>query len=448
MKGKENVNPCERKLRKTERNVSFRSTPMARRGSKMLQAALDVSKPTLFAKGDAKNINTTQKRKRDTYNDTEMSATKRRYMVRKLMAPSEKMQTRSQNKTSPKQEPNRTHNKSAPEDTESENASPHNIKDQSCLQRLTVPFANLHISVNRSHLTHDDIDHRNRHKMFECSEYAFGIFEYMRMRQDVFTISSNFIEIVQKEITTDMRAVVVNWMVQVLEHLHLKNEVLHLSVNILDLFLQKVSVPRTKLQLVGVTALFIATKFEHSRHPNASDFLYFCADAYTKEQLIYMELFILSKVGFDINIPLSYAFIRRFAKCARVNMETLILGRYLLELALVDYDFVAVKSSMLAAAALWLAVNMKKYDNIWDDTMVYYTCYRESDLFPLCRQLNELVRSAEHYKLQAVRVKYSASVLYCVSSAPPLTKAHLSQEEERITQETATCKKYEIIGLI
>lgn len=109
----------------------------------------------------------------------------------------------------------RTHIKSAPDDIESENASPHNIKDQSCLQRLTVPFANLHISVNRSHLTHDDIDHRNRHKMFECSEYAFGIFEYMRMRQDVFTISSNFIEIVQKEITTDMRAVVVNWMVQV-----------------------------------------------------------------------------------------------------------------------------------------------------------------------------------------------------------------------------------------
>lgn len=44
------------------------------------------------------------------------------------------------------------------------------------------------------------------------------------------------------------------------------------------------------------------------------DFLYICDDAYKREELIAMEMNILSTLKFDINIPIPYRFLRRFAK--------------------------------------------------------------------------------------------------------------------------------------
>lgn len=48
--------------------------------------------------------------------------------------------------------------------------------------------------------------------------------------------------------------------------------------------------------------------------PCVDDFLYICDDAYKREELIAMEMSILSTLKFDINIPIPYRFLRRFAK--------------------------------------------------------------------------------------------------------------------------------------
>lgn len=48
--------------------------------------------------------------------------------------------------------------------------------------------------------------------------------------------------------------------------------------------------------------------------PCVDDFLYICDDAYKRDELIAMEMSILSTLKFDINIPIAYRFLRRFAK--------------------------------------------------------------------------------------------------------------------------------------
>lgn len=61
------------------------------------------------------------------------------------------------------------------------------------------------------------------------------------------------------DVTGDMRAILVNWMVEVVREYKLRSETLHLSVNYVDRFLsQTTSVRRDKLQLVGTSALMIA----------------------------------------------------------------------------------------------------------------------------------------------------------------------------------------------
>ena len=48
--------------------------------------------------------------------------------------------------------------------------------------------------------------------------------------------------------------------------------------------------------------------------PVLDDFLYICDDAYMRDDLIRMEIILLRSLVFDLGIPLSYRFLRRYAK--------------------------------------------------------------------------------------------------------------------------------------
>lgn len=66
----------------------------------------------------------------------------------------------------------------------------------------------------------------------------------------------------QSVITRRMRAMLVDWMVEVQENFELNHETLYLSVKIVDLYLDKVKISKDKLQLVGAAALFLSCKYD------------------------------------------------------------------------------------------------------------------------------------------------------------------------------------------
>lgn len=62
----------------------------------------------------------------------------------------------------------------------------------------------------------------------------------------------------QQDITSSMRSILVDWLVEVSEEYKLHRETLFLAVNYIDRFLSKISVLRGKLQLVGAASMFLA----------------------------------------------------------------------------------------------------------------------------------------------------------------------------------------------
>ena len=92
--------------------------------------------------------------------------------------------------------------------------------------------------------------------------------------------------------------------------------------------------------------------------PIIDDFIYVSDSAYDRKELIKMEIDILKTVKFDIGMPLSYTFLRRYSKCIKADMKFLTLARYILELSLQDYSFAYVRDSIKACAALYLAMKM------------------------------------------------------------------------------------------
>ncbi|KAB0372107.1 hypothetical protein FD755_015899, partial [Muntiacus reevesi] len=94
--------------------------------------------------------------------------------------------------------------------------------------------------------------------------------------------------------------------------------------------------------------------------PSVNDFLYICNDIYKRDEMLAMEASILKILKFDINIPIAYHFLRRYARCVYASMKTLTLSRFICELTLLEYDYVQERASKLAAASFFLALCMNE----------------------------------------------------------------------------------------
>lgn len=119
----------------------------------------------------------------------------------------------------------------------------------------------------------------------------------------------------QNDINEKMRAILIDWLIEVHLKFKLLPETLFLTVNIIDRYLEKVTdIHRTKLQLVGVTAMLIASKYEEIYAPEVRDFVYITDKAYTKEEILKMEQNILYALDFNLTFPSSLRFLERYCK--------------------------------------------------------------------------------------------------------------------------------------
>lgn len=68
-----------------------------------------------------------------------------------------------------------------------------------------------------------------------------------------------YMEKVQMDITPHMRGILVDWLVEVAEEYRLLSDTLHLAVSYIDRFLSVNIVNKPSLQLLGVSAVLIAS---------------------------------------------------------------------------------------------------------------------------------------------------------------------------------------------
>ncbi len=100
---------------------------------------------------------------------------------------------------------------------------------------------------------------------------------------------SRFLMNDQPEVTERMRAILVDWLVDVHLKFRMKAETLFITVNVLDRFLERQQATTANLQLVGVASLLIAAKYEEIYPPELHQFLNVADNAYSKSELLAME---------------------------------------------------------------------------------------------------------------------------------------------------------------
>ncbi|MEQ2157376.1 hypothetical protein GOODEAATRI_001259 [Goodea atripinnis] len=181
----------------------------------------------------------------------------------------------------------------------------------------------------------------------EVPEYAAEIHTYLREMEVKTRPKAGYMK-KQPDITNSMRAILVDWLVEVGEEYKLQNETLYLAVNYIDRFLSSMSVLRGKLQLVGTAAMLLASyvpafttthflrlytcpcvkvtivqcrKFEEIYPPEVAEFVYITDDTYTKKQVLRMEHLVLKVLSFDLAAPTINQFLTQYFCNQAVNKQ-------------------------------------------------------------------------------------------------------------------------------
>jgi len=262
-----------------------------------------------------------------------------------------------------------------------------------------------------------DIDKESEKDPFQCSEYAVDIYSYLRTIEKKLYVSDYMPK--QTEINERMRSILIDWLIQVHGRFGLLQETLYLTVHLIDRFLEHHMVIRSKLQLVGVSAMLLASKYEETYAPEVGDFVYITDNSYTKGQIKKMEQLIFKTVSFDLSQPLSIQFLRRNSKAAVADAKKHTLAKYFLELILIDYNTSRIMPSKIAAASLYLAGKLLENAE-WTDTLAYYSSYDEDDLCSTVKSIAKLIAKAETSKFQASRTKYSMNKFMGIAAIPEL----------------------------
>lgn len=195
----------------------------------------------------------------------------------------------------------------------------------------------------------DDID-----DPLMVSEYVGEIFAYLGELEIATKPNANYMEM-QEDLEWKMRGILVDWLIEVHTRFHLLPETLFLAVNIIDRFLSNKVVQLDRLQLVGVTAMFIASKYEEVLSPHVGNFRHVADDGFTEAEILSAERFILQALNYDLSYPNPMNFLRRISKADDYDIQTRTLGKYLMEISLLDHRFMEYLPSHIAAASMYLA---------------------------------------------------------------------------------------------
>ncbi|KAJ6731177.1 CYCLIN-B2-3-RELATED [Salix viminalis] len=263
-----------------------------------------------------------------------------------------------------------------------------------------------------------DIDGCDKKNPLAVVEYIDDLYNFYKKAEISGCPPPNYMA-QQFDINERMRGILIDWLIEVHYKFELMEETLYLTVNLIDRFLAVQPIARKKLQLVGVTAMLLACKYEEVSVPVVEDLILISDKAYSRKEVLDMEKLMVKTLQFNLSIPTPYVFMRRFLKASQCDTKLELLSFFIVELCLVEYDMLKYPPSLLAAAAIYTAQCTISGTKQWSKTSEFYTSYSEEQLGECSRLMVNFHRNSGNGKLTGVHRKYSTSKFgYAVKNEP------------------------------
>ncbi|CAA7398345.1 unnamed protein product [Spirodela intermedia] len=276
-----------------------------------------------------------------------------------------------------------------------------------------------------------DIDAADLGDQLAVADYVEDIYKFYKISENC-RRPGDYMDS-QTEINTKMRAILADWLIEVHERFELMPETLYLAFYIIDRYLSVETVLRRELQLVGVTAMLIACKYEEIWAPEVNDFICISDRAYSRDQILAKEKGILDKLEWNLTVPTPYVFLVRFLKAAISDQELEHMVFFFAELGLMQYSIVSYCPSMVAASAVYAARCTLNRNPLWNETLERHTGFSEQQLMDCAKLLVGFHSSATESKLKVVYKKYSSPEFCSVALHRPASRL---LEESKGEEET------------
>eukprot|EP00826_Nyctotherus_ovalis_P015292 TRINITY_DN14334_c0_g2_i2.p1 TRINITY_DN14334_c0_g2~~TRINITY_DN14334_c0_g2_i2.p1 ORF type:complete len:342 (+),score=44.04 TRINITY_DN14334_c0_g2_i2:108-1028(+) len=235
------------------------------------------------------------------------------------------------------------------------------------------------------------------------SDYNEDIAESMYENEGANKANFGYMQL-QPDVTEKMREILLDWLVEVHWRFKLLPETLHLTVNLIDRYLEKTVILRNRLQLVGIAAMVVACKCEEVHPPELKDFAFVTDNTYSQKQIAHMEYRLLKALSFRASTVTSYRCLQVIVKQFGVEeMRVKVMAQYVVEACLMRYEMLKHKASLVAHAALCLSLRMISKDREWDK---HKPKYKEQQLEPLMHDIVSLFQTADN-QLRSLKHKYS-----------------------------------------
>lgn len=243
----------------------------------------------------------------------------------------------------------------------------------------------------------------------QVTEYAADIITMLKRTESCRFPDPEYMQ-KQPHLTLELRAILIDWLVDVHKKYKCKPTTLFLAVALTDRYLERCVTQRRHLQLVGVAGMLVAAKFEEQFPPSVKDFVQVTDRTYSRGEIVAMEASMLTQLGFQVCQPTAFDFMDRLCRVNGCSDLQRHLAHYLLELTLVRALHLQHLPSRLAAAAVAAASRLAGREPTWE-----LPSARSSNT-DLCQSMTGLLSDAEAGvgKLRAVRKKFSSDKFLAV----------------------------------
>lgn len=245
------------------------------------------------------------------------------------------------------------------------------------------------------------------------AEYINDIYSNLLSDEKNLKVKPNFgyMEQVQTDIDQNMRGILIDWLYDIHDKCHYKDETLYQMIWIIDTYLSMVQVPRTKLQLVGAAALLISCKEHEITFLKLHEIAFLTANAYTTEEIAKMENTILKKLSFNIIAPSQLDFYNIISKAFKFDKKQYLLGKYFLETYLISYESVKYPASVVGVSCAYIVMKFFKfinYNELYSKDFINSSNPQKS-IKEAAREICFIMKGIDSSRLSAVKNKYSTN---------------------------------------
>ena len=221
----------------------------------------------------------------------------------------------------------------------------------------------------------------------------------------------------QNEINEQMRAILIDWIIEVHFQFNLRQETLYMTISIIDTYLSFHFISRKELQLLGIACLLISCKSQEIYYPQQNKFIEVTDGAYTKEDMLKMENDILKKLNFNIVYPTPNDFYNILSKLYNFDKKQYFLGKYFLECVLIDYQMIKYSSSVIAAACIYIVMKyfgINGYQKLYSNFIINEK-NPENIIKDSAKDIYALMVNLSKSELKTVKNKYGLAQFESVS---------------------------------